>query len=90
MNKVNIRISGDKLVVGEMPRLVIDLSGGENYIETGHQRIPYHKQIRVSRDLLQGKRANVLQTAMKYYYTQACDVEKGYKQLEEYRGKYGK
>lgn len=84
MENIRIQVSDDKLIVGEMPKLVIDLKGEENYIETKEQRIPYRKRIRVSRDLLQGKRANVMQTAMMYYYRQASDIAEGYKKLADY------
>ena len=84
MENIRIQVSDDKLIVGEMPKLVIDLKGEENYIETKGQRIPYRKRIRVSRDLLQGKRANVMQTAMMHYYRQASDIAEGYKKLADY------
>lgn len=86
-NNVKVTVFPDKLVIGESPRLVVDLSGKGNYIETEHQRIPYKKQIRLSRDLLEGKRGNVLQTAAAYYYEQACGVARGYQMLEELRRK---
>ncbi len=84
MENIRIQVSDDKLMVGEMPKLVIDLKGEENYIETEEHRIPYRKRIRVSKDLLQGKRANVMQTAMMYYYQQASDIVEGYKKLADY------
>jgi len=85
MENISIQVLHNKLIVGNMPRLVIDLNGGENYIETEQQKIPYRKSIRVSKDLLQGKRTNVMQTAMMYYYQQASAIAEGYKRLEDYR-----
>lgn len=87
MRPVKIQRSEDKLIIGESPKLVVDLTGGQNYIETENQKIPYRKTIRISADLLQGKRQNVMQTAMSHYYSQACSVAEGYKKLSKYRGK---
>lgn len=84
MEKIKIQVIHDKLIVGEIPRLVIDLNGGENYLETENQKIPYRKKIGISRDLIQGKRSNVMQTAMMYYYQQASRIAEGYKKIADY------
>lgn len=81
MKKVDYRIAGDKLIIGEAPRLVVDLAGGENYIEIDDQKIPYRKEIRFSPDLLEGKRQNVMRTAVLYYYSRACRVVEDHKRL---------
>lgn len=81
MERVDYCIFEDKLVIGESPRLVVDLHGGENYIETDDWRIPYQKEIRFSPDLLEGKRQNVMQTAVLYYYSRACRVVEDHKRL---------
>lgn len=85
MENVRIQVLHDKLIVRDMPRLVIDLNGRKNDIETEQQKIPYRKSIRVSKDLLQGKRANVMQTVMMYYYWQASHIAEGYERQADYR-----
>jgi hypothetical protein len=79
MKQIRVRRTGSKLEVGIHPKLVIDLDGGGNYIETECQKIPYRKNIRISQDLLQGKRTDVMQTVINHYYAQACDIAEGYK-----------
>jgi hypothetical protein len=90
MEQICYQKIGSKLEVGTCPKLVIDLESGENYIETEERKIPYHKNIWISEDLLQGKRANVMQTAMNHYYMQARDVAEGYRILDERREKLQK
>ena len=74
MKNVEVQLKGDLLIIGKDPRLVVNLKSQENYIETGSRKIPYRKKIQFSRDLLEGKRQNVFQTAVSYYYQQACQV----------------
>lgn len=81
MERVDYCIFEDKLVIGKSPRLVVDLHGGENYIETDDWKFPYGKEIRFSPDLLAGKRQNVMQTAVLYYYSRACRVVEDHKRL---------
>ena len=70
MKNVEVQLKGDLLIIGKDPRLVVNLKSQENYIETGSRKIPYRKKIQFSRDLLEGKRQNVFQTAVSYYYSE--------------------
>ena len=36
--------------------------------------IPFKKEVKLSPDLLQGKRQKVLNTALNYYYQTACEI----------------
>ena len=74
--KIPMKIEDGKLYIGDMPQ-----------IRTEERLISYKKRIELSPDLLAGKRANVLQTALEYYYTQACEIAEGIKIAEEYRQK---
>lgn len=47
--------------------------------------VSFHRDIELSNDLLMGKRKNVLDTAINYYYTQACQVVKGKQIADSYR-----
>lgn len=85
--KLKIRYEDDKLFIGENPRLVADLKSQNNYVEINGRKIPYHREIQLSEDLLEGKRANVFQTAVKYYYRQACSTAEGVLIAEKYRSK---
>ena len=85
--KIPMKIEDGKLYIGDMPQLIVDLETQENYIRTEDRLISYTKRIELSPDLLAGKRANVLQTALEYYYTQACEVAEGIKIAEAYRPK---
>ena len=70
--KIRMRREGSKLFIGESPQLIVDLETQENYIRTGDRLIEYHRKVGLSPDLLAGKRANVLETALEAYYLQAC------------------
>lgn len=85
MKNVEVQLKGDLLIIGKDPRLVVNLKSQENYIETGGRKIPYQKKIQFSRDLLGGKRQNVFQTAVRYYYQQACQVAEGMRIAQQYR-----
>lgn len=85
--KIPMKIEDRKLYIGDMPQLIVDLETQENYIRTEERLISYKKRIRLSPDLLAGKRTNVLQTALEYYYAQACEVAEGIRIAEEYRQK---
>ena len=63
---LNMRIQGNKLYIGESPVLVVDLKTQKD--------IPFKKEVRFSPDLLHGKRSNVLNTALNYYYQTACEI----------------
>ena len=85
--KIPMKIEEGKLYIGDMPQLIVNLETQENYIRTEERLISYKQRIELSPDLLAGKRANVLQTALEYYYTQACEIAEGIKIAEEYRQK---
>ena len=74
MKNVEVQLKGDLLIIGKDPRLVVNLKSQENYIETGGRKIPYQKKIQ-----------NVFQTAVRYYYQQACQVAEGMRIAEQYR-----
>ncbi len=76
---------GDELRIGVSPQLVVDLKNQKNYIEVEGIKIPYKKEVHFSDDLLAGKRKNVYQTAVRYYYRQACDVAEGMEAAVKYR-----
>lgn len=78
---------GGLLYIGDSPQLVVNLKTQEHYIQVGKKRIPYRREISFSRDLLQGKRKQVLKTAVEYYYEQACDVARGMEIAEAFREK---
>ena len=48
------------------------------------RKIFHIKKIRISSDLLQRKRPEVFQTAVKYYYQQACEIAEGIQIAREY------
>lgn len=85
--KLQVKYEDDKLFIGENPQLVVDLKTQNNYIEVDDRKIPYHREIQLSKDLLEGKRANVFQTAVNHYYKQACSVAEGVLIAEKYRSK---
>lgn len=84
---IHLRVDGDKMYIGEMPRLVVDLKSQQNYIEAKDRKIPYHREVLFSRDLLAGERKPVFQTALRRYYQQACEVAAGVEFAEKYRAK---
>lgn len=73
----NIEIKGNRLYIGDSPQLIVDLKSQKNFIRCKNENIPYKKKIRLSPDLLMGKRPEVFNTAVKYYYQQACEVAEG-------------
>lgn len=84
MGKVKVQVRDDKLIIGESPELIVDLKDGSSYIQVHNQKIPYMKKIRLSEDILNGKRKNVFETAVSYYYDQACKVAEGYGAMAAY------
>ena len=82
---ISVRYDGEKVYIGDMPQLVVDLKTQHNYIVDQGERIAYHREIRLSNDLLSGKRKNVLDTAVNHYYKQACQVVKGKRVAEAYQ-----
>ena len=87
MEKVAVKVDWDKIIVGKSPQLVVDLKSQEHYILASGRKIPYRQIIQISQDLVRGKRKQVLQTAMEYYYRQACEVAEGMAVAEDYRKK---
>lgn len=85
--KILVRCEGDKVYIGDIPQLVVDLKTQKNYIVYEGGTIAYHREIGLSRDLLAGKRKNVLDTAVQHYYAQACQVVKGKQIADSYRHK---
>lgn len=89
MEKISVKISEDKIIIGQAPKpqLVIDLEKQENCIITEDRTIPYRRKVLLSPDLLCGKRQDVLLSALGYYYSQACGIARDMKLVEEYRGR---
>lgn len=84
---IAIKCEGDKVYIGDMPQLVVDLKTQNNHIVYQGGKIAYHREIGLSNDLLAGKRKNVLDTAIKHYYAQACQVVEGKQIADSYRYK---
>ena len=80
----NVELDGEKLYIGDSPKLMIDLKTQKNFIYYEDEDIPYKKEIRISPDLLQGRRSEVFETAVKYYYQQACEFAEGIQIAREY------
>ena len=85
MQKVKVERKGDLLLIGEEPQLVIDLVNQKNYILTQGKKILYMREVCFSPDLLAGKRQNVFETAVRYFYNHACQVACGTQLAEAYR-----
>ncbi len=86
---ISVRQEGDEIYIGDMPQLVVNLKNQQNYIVCQGNKIAYHREIRLSNDLLSGKRKNVFDTAVSHYYRQACEVARGKQLAEVYQlGKY--
>lgn len=87
VNGIPVIIEDDKVYIGDMPQLIVDIKTQENYIRHEDGIMSYYREIALSRDLLEGKRENVMETAVTLYYTQACQVVEGMKIAEAYRNK---
>lgn len=87
MGKIAVERRGNILVIGDDPQLVVDLKDQKNYIKVENRKIPYHREVALSEDLLSGKREKVFETAVKYYYKQACNVAEGMQFVERYCSK---
>lgn len=85
MKTLTVKRDGSKIVIGDMPQLIVDLDNQDNYIVVNGKKIPYKREVSLSADLLRGKRANVYATAVRYYYHQACEVAEGIRLAETYR-----
>ena len=81
---VNMRVQGKKIYIGEAPVLVVDMQTQENYVHYEKEDIPFKKEVKLSPDLLQGKRPNVLNTALNYYYQTACEIAEETRFAREY------
>ncbi len=88
--KIPVKKAGDILMIGDDPKLVVNLKSQNNYIETRGRKIAYHREVQLSKDLLEGKRKQVFNTAVTHYYNQACSVVEGMLVAEEYRAKANK
>ena len=84
---IEMQRDGNRLIIGDSPQLLVNLDTQENYIVAGGRKRPYLKEVTLSRDLLEGKRRKVLETAVNYYYLQACKVAEGMIAAETYRDK---
>lgn len=83
--RVEMKRDGNKIIIGDSPQLIVDLKSQENYIKIDGKMIPYRKAVELSEDLLSGKRQNVLETAVYYYYQQARAIAEGIQIAEAYR-----
>lgn len=83
--KIKICREGNRLLIGESPQLIVNLDSQENYILVGETLRPYYREVALSKDLLEGKRSNVLESAVRYYYDQACRIAEGMLAAEAYR-----
>ena len=75
---LTVKRSGNTLVIGEQPQLIVDLKEQKNFIYVNDKKIPYKKEVALSEDLLEGKRKVVYESAVKHYYREACRVAEGY------------
>ena len=87
MQEIKTKRDGQWLFIGDAPLLVVNLGNQNNYILTNGRKLPYEREIALSPDLLAGKRQNVYETAIRHYYTQACQVAEGILIAEAYRAK---
>lgn len=74
-------------MIGEEPELIVNLENQKNFIKVDQMVLPYKKSVFFSADLLSGKRKNVLNTAVNYYYQQACAVAVGIVEAKKYRSR---
>ena len=66
VGKYSVEMEGDRLYIGDSPQLVVNLKTQKNFIRCKNENIPYKKEIRLSPDLLEGKRPEVFKTAVAY------------------------
>lgn len=81
---LTVKRSGNTLVIGEQPQLIVDLKEQKNFIYVNDKKIPYKKEVALSEDLLEGKRRDVYESAVKHYYREACRVAEGYLFVEKH------
>lgn len=53
---IHMKCEGNKVYIGQMPQLVVDIKTQENYIIYQGGKMPYYREISFSRDLLEGKK----------------------------------
>lgn len=87
VRKLRVERKENILTIGVEPQLIVDLKKQKNYIKMQDRMIPYYREVAFSDDLLSGKRKPVFETAVNYYYRQACSVAEGMKAAEQYRSK---
>lgn len=87
MEKIKVERKGNVLIIGDAPQLIVDLINQNNYIKIQDKTIPYHREVSFSEDLFSGKRDAVFESAVKYYYRQACNVAEGMRIAEQYYSK---
>lgn len=87
MEMTKMQKEGNLLIIGDSPQLIVNLDSQENYLVFDGKKHRYQREVALSQDLLNGKRSNVLKTAVNYYYAQACRIAEGLKAAEEYRNK---
>lgn len=87
MLNIKVKKEGKILVIGEKPELIVNLENQMNFIKMNDELLSYKKKICLSDDLLSGKRRNVWETAIQYYYRQACAVAEGILVAREYRSR---
>lgn len=85
MSTVTIKKNGNTMIIGDRPQLIVDLKNQKNFIDINGKKIPYKREVVFSKDLLDGKRKAVFDTAVQHYYRQACQVADGYLFVEKYR-----
>lgn len=87
MQQIPVKLQGRKLYIGESPQLIVDIDTQKNYLVVSGKTLPYQKEVRLSPDLLQGKRPEVFRAAVNFYYQQASKVAEGIKFAEAYRNR---
>lgn len=85
MTDIFIKIADDRIEAGSSPKLIIDLNNQNHVIDYHGKKIPYPAEIRLSPDLLRGRRSNVLQSAVMYYYQQAYRFAEDWEISQEYK-----
>ena len=81
---LTVKRSGNTLVIGVQPQLIVELKEQKNFIYVNDKKIPYKKEVALSEDLLEGKRKDVYESAVKHYYREACRVAEGYLFVEKH------
>lgn len=85
MEHVYVKVLEDCILVGELPRLVVNLKTQKHVLEFSDKKEAYPEKIFLSPDLLRGERCQVLQSAMDYYYRRACRYAQDMEAARQYR-----